>query len=75
MFVYTYSDAPISHHVCKNLISQCPHHVILFKILVHSQLIGMTTILLAGYIEATIITPSQIEFDHLQPLWRQQRQL
>ena len=41
------------------------------KILVCSQLIGLTTILLAGYIEATTISPPP-RIDHLQTPWRQQ---
>ena len=39
-----------SHHNVLN-------NIILFKILVHSQLVGLTTILQAGYIEAMTITP------------------
>ena len=42
------------------------------KILVCSQLIGLTSILLAGYIEATTIPPPPPSIDHLQTPWRQQ---
>ena len=43
------------------------------KILVCSQFIGLTTILLAGYIEATTIPPPPPpRIDHLQTPWGQQ---
>ena len=49
--VYTHNDAPISH-LYLNVLSNS----ILSKLLVYSQLIGIT-ILLAGYIEAETIPP------------------
>ena len=60
------------------IISQCSNNSILStKILVYSQLIGLTTILLAGYIEATTIPPPPPpppppRIDHLQTPWRRQ---
>ena len=48
------------HTTLAEIISQDSNNSILpTKILVYSQLIGLTTILLAGYIEATIIPPTQ----------------
>ena len=46
------------HTTFAEIISQCSNNSILStKILVCSQLIGLTSILLAGYIEATTIPP------------------
>ena len=57
-------------------ISQCSNNSILStKILVCSQLIGLTSILLAGYIEAMTTPPPPPpppSIDHLQTPWRQQ---
>ena len=48
------------HTTFAEIISQGSNNSILStKILVCSQLIGLTTILLAGYIEATTIPPPQ----------------
>ena len=49
------------HTTFAEIISQCSNNSILStKILVCSQLIGLTSILLAGYIEATTIPPPQV---------------
>ena len=62
------------HTTFAKIISQnVLNNIILFKILVHSQLVGLTTILQAGYIEAMTITPYPLRITHLQPPWRQQR--
>ena len=50
------------HTTFAEIISQDSNNSILpTKILVYSQLIGLTTILLAGYIEATIIAPTRTQ--------------
>ena len=65
------------HTTFAEIISQCSNNSILStKILVCLQLIGLTSILLAGYIEATTIPPPPPppppSIDHLQTPWRQQ---
>ena len=69
------------HTTFAEIISQGSNNSILStKIRVCSQLTGLTTILLAGYIEATTIpTPppplkkkKKKKKDHLQTPWRQQ---
>ena len=66
------------HTTFAEIISQCFNNSILStKILVCSQLIGLTSILLAGYIEATTIPPPPPpppppSIAHLQTPWRQQ---
>ena len=57
------------HTTFAEIISQGSNNSILStKILVYSQLIGLTTILLAGYIEAKTIPPPPPppRIDHLQ---------
>ena len=61
------------HTTFAEIISQGSNNSILStKMLVYSQLIGLTTILLAGYIQATTIPPPPPIIDHLQTPWRQE---
>ena len=66
--------AMLQYHITfAKIISQCPQQYHIIQILVHSQLVGLTTILQAGHKEAMTITPYPLRITHLQPPWRQQR--